>query len=94
MLRDLGDLVGARIQFERALQISEAALGPDQPTIGTLRNNLGLVLQALGDLDGARTQLERALQISEATLGPDHPQTNAARSALRQLPPGSAEPSA
>jgi hypothetical protein len=49
---------------------------------------------ALGDLHGARTQLERALQISEATLGPSHPQTDAARSALQQLPPGAAEPSA
>ena len=31
----LGDLTGVRTQYERALQISEAALGPDHPTIGT-----------------------------------------------------------
>ena len=47
MLQDLGDLPGARTQFERALQISEAALGPDHPDVGTLRNNLGRVLGAL-----------------------------------------------
>ena len=75
MLRDLGDLPGARTQFERALQIGEAALGPDHPYIGTRRNNLGRVLQDLGDLPGARTQFERALQITEAALGPDHPTT-------------------
>ena len=73
VLRDLGDLAGARAQFERALAISEAALGPDHPDVGTWRNNLGLVLQDLGDLAGARTQYERALAISEAALGPDHP---------------------
>jgi hypothetical protein len=34
---------GARTQLERALQISEQALGPDHPDIGTFRNNLGSV---------------------------------------------------
>ena len=94
VLRDLGDLDDTRTQLERALQISEAALGPDHPTIGIRHGNLGLLLQDLGDPSGARTQLERALQISEAALGPDHPQTNAARSALQQLPPAGVEPSA
>ena len=73
MLQALGDLPGARTQLERALQISEAALGPDHPNVGIRRSNLGGVLQDLGDLTGARTQFERALQISEAALGPDHP---------------------
>ena len=82
MLQDLGDLAGARTQLERALQISEAALGPDHPDVGTWRNNLGLVLQDLGDLTGARTQLERALQISEAALGPDHPDIGIRRNNL------------
>ena len=85
MLQDLGDLTGARTQYERALQISEAALGPDHPNIGIRRNNLGRVLQDLGDLTGARTQHERALQISEAALGPDHPQSRTIRANLDQL---------
>ena len=73
VLQALGDLPGAREQLERALAISEAALGPDHPDVGIRRNNLGSVLQALGDLPGAREQYERALAISEAALGPDHP---------------------
>jgi tetratricopeptide (TPR) repeat protein len=73
VLRDLGDLPGAREQYKRALAIGEAALGPDHPTMGTWRNNLGLVLRDLGDLPGAREQCERALAISEAAFGPDHP---------------------
>jgi hypothetical protein len=85
VLHDLGDLTGARTQYERALQISEATVGPDHPDIGTRRNNLGGVLRDLGDLTGARTQCERALQISEATLGPHHPQTLAIRENLSQM---------
>ena len=73
VLRDLGDLAGARTQYERALQISEAALGPDHPDIGHLAQQPRRRAAGLGDLPGARTQLERALQISEAALGPDHP---------------------
>ena len=40
MLQVLGDLPGARAQRERALQISEAALGPDHPAVGNLRRDL------------------------------------------------------
>jgi tetratricopeptide (TPR) repeat protein len=73
ILRDLGDLKGARVQIERALAIEEAALGPDHEMVALRRHNLGVVLQGLGDLKGAREQLERALATVEAALGPDHP---------------------
>jgi tetratricopeptide (TPR) repeat protein len=73
VLRQLGELGGARAQDERALVIGEAALGPDHPEVATGRNNLGSVLRALGDLDGAKAQYERALAVGEAALGPDHP---------------------
>ena len=85
MLQDLGDLPGARAQFERALQISEAALGPDHPTVGARRSNLGRVLQDLGDLAGARAQFERALQISEAAHGADNPIALSIRKHLSNL---------
>jgi hypothetical protein len=47
LLRHVGDLEGARAQLERALEISEAALGPDHPGVATVRSNLNSVLQAL-----------------------------------------------
>jgi tetratricopeptide (TPR) repeat protein len=78
-------MTGARLQYEQALRISEAALGPDHPTIGAWRLNLASALRALGDRRGARAQYEQALQISEAALGPDHKQTRAAREALPDL---------
>jgi hypothetical protein len=43
VLQALGDLPGAREQLERALAISEAALGRDHPTVRTLRRNLDSV---------------------------------------------------
>jgi hypothetical protein len=47
VLQDLGDPAGARAQYERALEIGEAALGPDHPTVATYRRNLDSVLRAL-----------------------------------------------
>jgi Flp pilus assembly protein TadD len=70
------------MQYERALAIAEAALGPDHEDVAKWRSNLGLVLQDLGDLEGARVQVERALAISEAALGPDHPTVAALRDNL------------
>jgi hypothetical protein len=64
----------ARPVAERALAMTRAALGPDDPATGERHATLGLVLQDLGELAPARVELERALAIMEATLGPDHPE--------------------
>jgi hypothetical protein len=40
VLHDLGDLTSARTQYERALQISEAALGSDHAQTQVIRRNL------------------------------------------------------
>jgi hypothetical protein len=32
VLRELGELAGARVQYERAVTIGEATFGPDHPT--------------------------------------------------------------
>jgi tetratricopeptide repeat protein len=47
VLQALGDLEGARVQMERALESGEAALGPDHPHVAVQRGNLYGVLQAL-----------------------------------------------
>jgi Flp pilus assembly protein TadD len=85
VLQDLGDLSGARSQFEQALTIGEQTLGPTHPRVATRRKNLGLVLQRLGDLSGARSQLEQALTIGEQTLGPTHPTVVTYRRHLESL---------
>ncbi|MCG8095038.1 MAG: tetratricopeptide repeat protein, partial [Candidatus Thiodiazotropha endolucinida] len=72
-LHMVADYAGARVAYERALAIFEAAFGPDHPNVARSVNNLGLVLQDLGDLAGARAALDRALAIDETAFGPDHP---------------------
>jgi len=71
--RMVGSYGEARESYGRALEIDEAAHGPDHPMVATAVNNLGSVLQDLGDLEGARRNFERALEIDEAAHGPDHP---------------------
>lgn len=66
-----GDLSGARTHLERAVEVAEAALGPDHPDVGTSLNNLGSVLQDLGDLAGAKACYKRALVIAEGAYRPD-----------------------
>jgi tetratricopeptide (TPR) repeat protein len=71
-LRERGELEQARAAFEQALEIDQAAYGPEHHTVAIDRNNLGTVIQALGDLDGARWQLEQGLVIAIETCGPEH----------------------
>ena len=87
VLKDLGDLDGARKALQRALAIDEKAFGPDHPDVAIDVNNLSLVLKDLGDLDGARKAFERSLTIFEKVLGPDHPHTQTVRSNLAALRP-------
>jgi hypothetical protein len=49
ILRDLGDLPGARILTERAVAIDEVAYGPDHPTVEVLRRNLAAVSRRLAE---------------------------------------------
>ena len=85
VLKDLGDLAGARAAYERALAIDEAAFGPHHPNVAIRVNNLGGVLKDLGDLAGARAAYERALQIRRKFLGEDHPHTVRVRGNLDSL---------
>jgi tetratricopeptide (TPR) repeat protein len=60
---------------ERALAITEAALGPDHPDTGLRLANLAATLVNLGRPADALPLQQRALTITEAALGPDHPDT-------------------
>ncbi|MFD5519982.1 FxSxx-COOH system tetratricopeptide repeat protein [Streptomyces sp. NPDC127066] len=60
---------------ERALCITEAALGPDHSDTAIRLGNLARTFSDLGRRTEALPLEERALAITEATLGPDHPTT-------------------
>jgi len=63
----------ARSDYEKSLKLWQDALGPEHPSVATVINNLGQILQAQGDLAGALEYTRRALQIDEKVYGPDHP---------------------
>jgi tetratricopeptide (TPR) repeat protein len=71
-LRERGQYRQARPIVERAVVVTEAALGPAHPEVAWRCDELGRVLEQLGDLEGAKAQSERALAIGEA-IGPDDP---------------------
>jgi tetratricopeptide (TPR) repeat protein len=81
-LRDLGRAGEAVALQQRALAISEKALGPEHPTVAIRLDNLALTLRDLGRAGEAVALQQRALAISEKALGPDHPQTTAIRANL------------
>jgi tetratricopeptide (TPR) repeat protein len=62
---------------QRALAITEAALGPDHPDTANVLDNLATTLGDLGRHADALALRERALAVTEAALGPDHPDTAA-----------------
>src|ERR1039457_4145485 len=67
-------LTDAQALLERALAITEAAYGPDHPTVAIRLNNLALIWRDLGEPGTARPLAERALAIDEAAYGPGHPE--------------------
>jgi tetratricopeptide (TPR) repeat protein len=80
LLNQTGSYLRARAQyiqaeplFQRALAISEQALGSDHPDVATSLNNLAELYYAQGKYVQAEPLFQRALAISEQTLGSDHP---------------------
>ena len=63
----------ARENYERALAIWEAGLGPDHPNVGSVLNNLAALVHDTGDLQGALDYHLRAAPIIRKSYPPDHP---------------------
>ena len=73
VLKDQGDLQGAKELYEKALKIKIACLGTENHTdVAMSYSNLGLVLKAQGDLKGAKEFYEKALKINIACYGTEN----------------------
>ena len=59
-----GDLAGARVHYERALQLAEAGVGAEASPWGEIQADLASVLHGLGDNEGA---LRAALDATRST---------------------------
>jgi len=88
----LGDVEGARKQFETELALVEVELGPHHPEVARALQSLGATLYVSGQLTQAVPHYERALSIREAALGPDHPKVAAILDNLGSLRDDLGEP--
>ena len=59
--------------LERALELTQTALGPDDTTVGELAYRLAQRYNDAGDYDMALRSYQRSLAIREKNLGPEHP---------------------
>ena len=59
--------------YERSIAVSEKALAPEHPAVGTSVNNLGMLYQLQGRYADAERLYRRGLAIREKALGADHP---------------------
>ena len=78
----LGIFLNSQGQYDRALAmhesasaITEATVGPDDPSTATMVGSLASTYNYLGRHAEALPLEQRALAITEAALGPDHPDT-------------------
>jgi tetratricopeptide (TPR) repeat protein len=68
-----------------ALEVAEAALGPEHPTTASALRLAGIAVRYQGDLDRAQALLDRALAIQQARFGPDDDRSLATSSTLANL---------
>ncbi|PAV12059.1 hypothetical protein ASJ81_07905 [Methanosarcina spelaei] len=59
--------------YEEMLQILEAKLGPENPSVATALNNLAGLYKRMGEYEKALQLYQRTLDIREKTLGSQHP---------------------
>ncbi len=71
--------------YQRALKISEQALGGEHPDTAATLHELARLYQEQGQYEPARELYQRALQITEDVLGTAHPDTATTMQALASL---------
>ncbi|TGN74771.1 tetratricopeptide repeat protein [Streptomyces bauhiniae] len=81
-LKDQGLIARALWILQRAHTSSERALGPDDPSTLTARNNLANAYQVAGDAARAISLHRQNLEDRIRVLGPDHPHTLTSRNNL------------
>jgi tetratricopeptide (TPR) repeat protein len=85
MRRAQGRNAEAEPLYKRALAITETALGPNHPEVGTRLHNLAALYQNQGRYAEAEPLCRRSLAICEMALGPDHPIFGASMNNLARL---------
>jgi eukaryotic-like serine/threonine-protein kinase len=79
---DAGDLDGARLAFEHAVEVLEASLGPEAYDTALARGNLGVLANRAGAHEEGLRRATETLAIVEARVGPEDPRIT---TSLQQL---------
>lgn len=88
VLRDQGDLAGARQKLERSLEIKAAVFGTrEHYNVAITETNLGQVLILDGEPEQGLELLLHALTVFHERLGPQHPLTQQTIETLRNVAP-------
>nr|BEK63326.1 tetratricopeptide repeat protein [Kitasatospora purpeofusca] len=82
VLRELGELVLARAEFEALLEVRRSLGGDTHVETLNTRHELASVLRDQGELDSARAELEAALAAERDRVGDTHPSTLVTRHEL------------
>lgn len=84
-LERLGKYDDAVSAADRARDLAEKTLDPDDAFVGLTLTQLGWVMRQTGDLRKARSVLERAIAVNSKALGVDHPQTADSKNSLAMV---------
>lgn len=68
-LYDMGLYPSALLLLQRALEISEKALGPDHPSVATSLHNLAMLLRVMGRQPESALLYRKLLETQEKVLG-------------------------
>jgi CHAT domain-containing protein len=71
---EIGQAREAARTMARAVEVRQAALGPDNVELAPLLGSLGYLLRDVGTGDEAERALRRAIAIDERARGPQHPE--------------------
>jgi CHAT domain-containing protein len=71
--RSKGDYTNAEQTFQRAIAVSQTALGKDNPQTALALGRLGNLYMERNDYANAERLMQEELDITERTLGPEHP---------------------
>lgn len=85
VLKDRGDLIGARLLCEQVLEVRRRELGTDHMDTLSAMNTLADTFYAEGDLQKARLLEEQVLESLSRQFGADHPNTLKAMNNLAEM---------
>ncbi len=91
VLKDMGDIEGARAALDQSLHAIESNYGPENRDLVTVLINLGNIVRRQGDMAEAKKIFERAIRVGQVSMEADHPSVTKAMMNLAIVYAGNGE---